>query len=222
MDIKDFGEWRVPGGWNELTLGQLMEIQSLTGEGSFDVRACLHILCGKSEEEVGELPVEFAEELLGQLVWLKTDLPEVEPKTEIEVGGELFVVDTEKSMKTGEYIQLDSILRTNPGDYASLLAILARKPGEEYDSKFEAEKFDERREMFLGANALDCLSVMGFFLRCWNVSELISRLYLEVEENLGAIRRSIETSGNLGAFGRRYMRWRLARLERLIESSLPS
>lgn len=212
-EIVDFGEWYVPKNWDDLTLGQFQKMQDELGDGNaFDVRKVLHIFCGKSQEEVDALPVSAAEELLGQLVWLHTDLPKREPTNKITIGGEEYLVNTEESMKVREFVQVDSIMKSNPKDYASILAVLCRKKGEKFDAEFEAKLFNERREMFLGVPMLDAMAVMAFFLRLWNLSKLVTQLFLEALRVQSHMRKDIENSPSLGAIGKSYMRWRMARL----------
>ena len=48
-----------------------------------------------------------------------------------------------EKLKTGEFVAIDTILKSDPHDYISIFAVLCRKDGEIYDSKFEAEEFDK-------------------------------------------------------------------------------
>jgi len=212
-EIIDLGNWFVPKNWDDLTLGQFQQMQDELGDGNaFDVRKVLHIFCGKSQEEVDALPVSAAEELLGQLVWLHTSLPKREPTNKITVNGEEYLVNTEEEMKVREFVQVDSIMKSNPKDYASILAVLCRKKGEKFDAEFEAKLYGERREMFLKAPMLDAMAVMAFFLRLWNLSKLVTQLFLEALRVQSHMRKDIENSPSLGAIGKSYMRWRMARL----------
>lgn len=219
-EIIDLGEWFVPKGWDELTLSQFQQMQDELGDGNaFDVRKVLHIFCGKSQDEVDALPVSAAEELLGQLVWLHTDLPKREPTNKITIGGEEYMINTEEEMRTGEFVQVDSILKSNPKDYASILAVLCRKKGERFDSDYEAKLYGERREMFLKVPMLDAMAVMAFFLRLWNFSKLVTQLFLEVQAELSHMHHSIRSSQEIGGFKRRYLSWRMARLRKSLISS---
>lgn len=222
-EIIDLGEWYVPKGWSDLTLGQFQQMQEELGDGNaFDIRKVLHIFCGKSQEEVDALPMSVAEELLSQLVWLHTELPKMEPTNRITVKGEEYMINTEEEMRTGEFIQVDSILKSNPKDYASILAVLCRKKGERFDSDYEARLFNERREMFLGVPMLEGMACMSFFLQCWRVSELATKLYMEALRELSSTRRHIRSSASLGLLQKFFLMRQAKTLWRSIVSSSPT
>ena len=71
-NIIDYGEWNLPSGWNELTLGMFSKIQRYYGdrEKNFDARDVLEVFTAHSKDEIDQLPIEFVERLLGALKWL--------------------------------------------------------------------------------------------------------------------------------------------------------
>ena len=89
-DRDDFGSWTVPTRWEQITLGQLSDIERLyDGDAAGNVSGVnlLSVLCGKSVDEVMELPLEFVDILMTHLVFLATE-PKHEPSASIEVDGE--------------------------------------------------------------------------------------------------------------------------------------
>ena len=103
-------------------------------------------------------------------------------------------------------------MKADKHDYASLLAILCRKEGEVYDSKFEAELFDERKAMFEKQPITKILPMVAFFLGLFGLTMGLSQVYTEVQEEGDRLVKSIKSSQKLGAFKKRYMTWRVKRI----------
>ncbi len=139
--IIDFGEWKVPTSWDDITVEKFSELERFY-EGKdekFNPIDALHILCDKTADEVRALPIDFVEKMLEQLKFLYLPTKSEQPSNSIEIDGEKYTVHTERQMKTGEFVAVDTVLKADRHDYASIMAILCRKDGEEYDSKFENE-----------------------------------------------------------------------------------
>lgn len=219
--IKDFGEWNVPEKWDDVSLKTYQAIEEYYADKDrkFDVREVLHIICDKSIDEVNELPIEFAEKILVKLMFMQ-DKPIInKPSACIEIDGERYIVNVMEKLKTGEYVAVDAVLKNNPHDYASIFAILCRKDGEIYDSKFEAELFEKRVELFSKQPITKIMPVISFFLNLWVASTIPSRLFSEAEEGLNLIQRNIDSSENLGAFKRRSLNSQVKKLRKLLTSN---
>lgn len=212
----DFGEWRVPANWNELTFKQFIEIKKRLGNERFTIAEVVDILTGKDKEEIDLLPLDFFSKIIGQLTWL-TEEPDFEPSNTIKIDGEEYSIHPENQLKVGEFIAADAIIKADRNDLATLLAILARKEGEVYDDKFENEVLDSRKQMFENAPALDCMALVAFFLTSLTVLRMPSLLSSEVEEELNAIAKHIETLEADGASKLQCMKLRktLKRLKKL-------
>lgn len=163
--IKDFKEWKVPTRWEDLTLKTYQDIERYykDGDKEFNVIDVLDILTDKTRDEINELPAEFLEIILTHLSFLTT-APEVdEPSNKITINGETYAVNVMEKLKVGEYVAVDTILKNDRHDYASILAILCRKQGEVYDSKYEAEIFEDRKKMFEEQPVIKILPIVNFF-----------------------------------------------------------
>ena len=219
-EIIDYGEWRVPKGWEDLTLKQFQEIQRFYGddERKFDAREVLHILCGKSIDEVNELPMEFTEKLFEHLTWLEEKPPYKEPTNKIVIDGETYMVNVTEKLKTGEFVASDTVIRTDSNNYAAILAILCRKDGEKYDSKFEAEILPSRIEMFEKQPFIECFRIISFFLQLSMNLETITALYSQIEVLLNLTQENIETSAKNGLVSRFYTMLRKRKLKKLRKS----
>jgi len=210
----DLGEWNVPTKWEDISLKKYEEIERYYADkdNDFNVAEVLHILCDKPLDEVNSLPLEFTEKILSHLAFMQ-EAPDVsKPTNEIEIDGEKYRIATEKTLKFGEYVSTDSVMKADKHDYASLLAILCRKEGEVYDSKFEAELFDERKAMFEKQPITKILPMVAFFLALYGLTIGLSQAYSEVQEEADRLVKNIKSSQKLGAFKKRYMIWRVKRI----------
>ena len=218
--IKDFGEWNCPTKWDDVTLKIYQEIDKYykDKDKKFDVRDVLHILTNKSDDEINELPAEFLDTILTHLIFLTTT-PEVgEPSNKIKIDGEVYMVNVMENLKLGEYVAVDNVIKADASDYASILAILCRKEGEVDDSKFEAEVFEKRKEMFENQPVTKILPLISFFLDLYMVSKIPSQLFSAVEEGINLIQQSIKNSENLGAFKKLSLNWQMKKLRKSLKS----
>lgn len=217
----DLGSYTIPTSWDEVTLKMFQEIEEYYSdkEKNFDAREVLHIFTDKSIDEINSLPIEITELLLSKMRFLSEEKPSAEPSNKVEVDGETYVINVMEKLKTGEYIALDTAMKSNPHDYASFLAILCRKDSEVYDSRYEAEVFGDRKKMWERQPMVKILPLIGFFLDLYMTLETPSHLSSLVEEELNRIQRHIETSQNLGVFRKRYLKYRVKKLRKSLRSS---
>lgn len=224
--VKNFGSWSVPTKWDDVNLKLYQEIEryykgkedGTNQERQFDVREVLHILTNRSKDEINELPAEFLDTILTHLLFLVTT-PEVgEATNKIVIDGEEYKVNVMEKLKLGEYVAVDTVLKSDSSDYASILAILCRKEGEIYDSKFEAEEFEKRKEMFEKQPVTKILPIIGFFLNLYIISERHSQLYSLVEEGINLIQQTIDNSQKIGVSKRLYLNWQMRKLRKSLKS----
>lgn len=218
---KDFGEWKVPTSWSEVTLKQYQEIERYYAdkETEFDVREVLHIFCNRSIDEVNELPIEFTEVILQQLSFLSSEkLDYGEPKNYIEIDGERYTIHFENQLRTGEYVAADAIIKQDRHNYAAILAVLARKEGETYDSKFENEVVEERVKMFEELPITKLTPLLAFFLNLSALYVPITPLFSKTEEAVNLIAKSGETLVRNGEWLGLSILWRTRKLRKLLKS----
>lgn len=219
--IKDFGSWNVPTSWSDITLKKYEEIERYY-EGKdekFDIRDVLNILTDKTEDDINALPAEFLDTILTHLIFL-TLTPEVgEPTNKIVIDGEEYTVNVMEKLKLGEYVAIDNVLKADKHDYASILAILCRKKDEIYDSKFEAEVFEKRKEMFEKQPVMNILPIISFFINCFIMSERLSHLYTSVEEGIDLIANQLKNSTQIGVSKKLSMTWQIRKLRKLLKST---
>ena len=144
-EIIDYGQWVVPTKWEDVTLKQFQEIERFyeDKDKDFDVREVLHIFTNKGIDEINALPLEFLEEIMRNLLFLKERPEEKKPTNSVTINGERYAVQIENKLKVGEYVATDTALKGDKHNYAAILAILCRKDGELYDSKFEQHLVDD-------------------------------------------------------------------------------
>ena len=217
----DYGSWTIPSSWDEITLKQFQDIERYYDDKDkkFDAREVLHIFTNKTVDEINALPLELTEILMNKLLFLQEKPKEQEPSNKIKIDGEEYVINVMEKLKTGEYVTVDTILKNDKFDYSSIFAVLCRKNGEVYDSKFEAEMFEKRKEMFEKLPITKILPIIGFFLNLYVMLKIPSQLSLEVEEEINRIQKHIETSEKIGVFRKHYLKWRMKRLKKLLKSN---
>ena len=217
--IIDLGVWNLPKSWDDVTLAKFSNLQRIKGEGEAQIYDLLQALCDKSRDEVMQLPIEFVEKMLNRMDFIYTTPEVAAPTNKIEIDGETYMVNYLEKLKAGEYISFDTVIKSDQYNYAAMLAILCRKPDEIYDSKFEAEKFEDREKMFGNQPITKILPIINFFLNLYMVSEMPSRLYSQVEEAINLTRQDIENSPNLGHSRKFFLKWRVKKLQKLLKSS---
>lgn len=219
--IKDFGKWNVPTKWDDITLKIYQEIEKYYEDKEtkeFDVREVLHILTNKDWDEINALPAEFLDTILTHLIFLTTT-PEVgEASNKIVVDGVEYKINVMEKLKLGEYVAVDTVLKADKHDYASILAILCRKEGEIYDSTYEAEVFDKRKEMFENQPVTKILPIVSFFLDLYITLETPSQLYSQVESAISHIQQTIDSSQKIGVSKRLSLNWQMKKLRKSLKS----
>ena len=220
---KDFGEWKVPSSWDDLTLGKFQELERLydTEDGNerkFDVRDVLDLMTDRTKDEINELPIEFTDSLLRKMYWLHEQPEFGKPSNKITVDGVQYTVHNENEMKFGEYVALDTALKGDKHNYAAMLAILCRKDGEIFDAKFENEILPSRIEFWKNVSVMKVMPIVSFFLELSSMSLQVSQLSLEIQEGINHILKHIETSKQNGVFSALYTKWQVRKLKKLQKS----
>ena len=157
---------------------------------------------------------------MDKLSFIQESPKEKEPSNKIKVDGETYISNIMEKLRTGEFIAVDSVLKDDKYDYASILAILCRKEGEIYDSKFEAELFEDRREMWERQPITSILPLISFFINCYIMLETPSQVSSLVEVELNRIQKDIETlrkDGALSALSTKLLKRKLKKLKKSIK-----
>ena len=220
---KDFGEWKVPSSWDELTLGKFQELERLYDgdddkERKFDVRDVLDLMTDRTKDEINELPIEFTDMLLRKMYWLHEQPDFGKPSNKITIDGVQYTVHNENEMKFGEYVALDTAMKGDKHNYAAMLAILCRKDGEIFDAKFENEILPSRIEFWKNVSVMKVMPIVSFFLELSSMSLQVSQLSLEIQEGINHILKHIETSKRNGVFSALYTKWQVRKLKKLQKS----
>lgn len=218
--IKDYGEIKVPTKWDEISLKQYQKIEEFYEDKNkkFDILDVIDIFIDKDKDYIMSLPSDFLDIILNKLSFLQNQPKIDKPGNKITIDGETYIINVQEKLKLGEFTSVDNIMKGNKHDYASILAVLCRKDGEIYDSKFEAEVFESRKEMFEKQPVTKILTLISFFINCYMVLEIPTLLSLKVEEEANRILQAIKNSTNLGAFKKSYMIWQTKKCLKSIKS----
>ena len=219
--ITDFKQYNLPKSWEEVTLKQFQELQRAYNDEKKEVSIVdlISIMANKPKSEVQQLPTSFAELIMNELGFIMEQPKQQKSVPYIIIDGKKYMVNYLEKLKTGECVDVNSVIKDDPKNYAAMLAILCRLEGETYDDDFIANKLEERTEMFLRQPITKILPIVAFFLELWLVSRKNSQLYTQIEEQLNSIQNSIKNSSNAGPFKKRYLIWRVNRLKKSLLSS---
>ena len=220
---KDFGEWKAPQSWDDLTLGKFQELERLYDgdddkERKFDVRDVLDLMTDRTKDEINELPIEFTDMLLRKMYWLHEQPDFGKPSNKVTIDGVQYTVHNENEMKFGEYVALDTAMKGDKHNYAAMLAILCRKDGEIFDAKFENEILPSRIEFWKNVSVMKVMPIVSFFLELSSMSLQVSQLSSEIQEGINHILKHIETSKRNGVFSALYTKWQVRKLKKLQKS----
>ncbi len=220
MDNINLGSWSVPTSWNEITLKQFQEIDKFykDKEKEPDIREILHILANKSIDEVNELPVELMEIMLSKLEFMSQQPDVGEPTNKIELDGTTYQVNIMNKLKTGEYVAVDNVIKSDAANFAAILAIICRKEDEIFDSHYENELLEERIKMFENAPVTKVLPILSFFLSCYILLETPFRLYSAIEQEIDITAKNIEDSVKNGEHTKLFSKWQMRKLKKLKKS----
>ena len=219
--ITDFKQYSLPKSWEEVTLKQFQELQRAYNDEKKEVSIVdlISIMANKPKSEVQQLPTSFAELIMNELGFIMEQPEQEKPVPYIIIDEKKYMVNYLEKMKTGEWVDVNSVIKDDPKNYAAMLAILCRLEGEAYDDDFIANKLEERIEMFLRQPITKILPIVAFFLELWLVFRKNSQLYTQIEEQLNSIQKNIESSTNVGAIRKRFLIWRVNRLRKSLLSS---
>ena len=108
-------EITIPTSWEDITIGNYIELRPVLSTDMNDVERVINILCvltGKKREEIKQISIKDYHKLVKQMKFLNTQLPKELKKKRFLVGGKWyeFKYDANKLL-FGEYINIMDILQ---------------------------------------------------------------------------------------------------------------
>ena len=117
-------EIKIPTSWDDITLGQYIELRPILHTEQEDVTRMINILCvltGKKREEIKELTIPDFHKLVKKMSFLNEPLSKELKKKRFIIGGKWYEFKIEaKKMLFGEYISVMEILQ-QAGDNEDVL-----------------------------------------------------------------------------------------------------
>lgn len=213
-------EIRFATSWSEITLAQYQEIEKLyEKDENTSLLNILEIISDKTSKELKTLPFDvFEEAIMPKMSFLYEKPKEKEPTNKIVIDGETYFVNFMEKLKTGEFIDSQTVLQKDKHNYAMLLAILCRKEGEIYDDDFIANVLPDRVKMFEEQPITEILPIVSFFLQLWTQLNLPFLLYMKTEEALNQLAQNIKDSHKLGVGKKLYLNWQMKKLRKSLKS----
>ena len=213
----DFGKWNIPTKWDDVSLKMFQDIQRYYAdtEKEFDIVEVLHIVLGRSKDEIMQLPTEFLDIILDKLKFLFEKPNDGEPTNKIKIDGETYQINIMEKLKVGEHLAVEMMMKNDKENTAAILAILCRKEGEIFDSKFENEVLPERVKMFEEQPVVNVLPLLSFFINCYTLSVMPSLMSMEVQNVINQERENIMTLHRNGEVSKRTMKSAMKTLKKL-------
>lgn len=209
-----------PTSWDEITLAQYQKIEALYEENeNASLLDILGVISDKTAKDLKTLPFDvFEEAIMPKLSFLYEKPKEKEPTNKIVIDGETYFVNFMEKMKTGEFVDSQTVLQKDKHNYAMLLAILCRKEGEIYDDDFIANKLNDRVKLFEEQPITNILPIVSFFLQLWQQLNLPFLLYMKTEEALNQLAQNIKDSHKIGVGKRAFLNWQMKKLRKSLKS----
>ena len=117
-------EIKIPTSWDDITLGQYIELRPILQTEQEEVTRMINILCvltGKKREEIKELTIPDFHKLVKKMSFLNEPLSKELKKKRFIIGGKWYEFKIEaKRMLFGEYISVMEILQ-QAGDNEDVL-----------------------------------------------------------------------------------------------------
>ena len=117
-------EIKIPTSWEDITLGQYIELRPILQTKEDDIKRVINILCvltGKKREEIRNVTIPDFHKLVKKMSFLNDPLPKQLNKRRFLIGGKWYEFKLDaKKMLFGEYISVMEILQKS-GDNEDLL-----------------------------------------------------------------------------------------------------
>lgn len=164
-------EFKVPQGWNEVTVKQASEIFGLNKEGKNNLEVTVELISILSNIDIDIVYAMQQEDFIKIVESIKFTNNEVKGdlKDSIVLGGEEYFLKKDfDKLNVGEIISIETIMQQSNNDLSKsmgkLLCIFLRKKKE--NGKLESFKnsFMEREELFGEAIITDVNNIFLFFL----------------------------------------------------------
>lgn len=165
--------FKVPTSWDEVTVGQAIELQELQSFDGTDIEKVVRMLKILAplidEEEIMMMSPEQFTQIVEVMKFLSTEVggPEVLPDSIMVNGEEYFLKKDFDSLNMGEMISINLIMKENDGDITRalprMMCILLRKKVNGELESFR-NSFMDRAEMFEDVIITDISNLLAFFL----------------------------------------------------------
>lgn len=177
----------IPQGWNEVTIDQLQELQTLKkSDEDYDVQL-ISILCDLDPDFVSRLSVSTYSTILLNLHWLNRLPTEASYKPIIKVGEQEFGLVKMSSFTNGEWYSIEEWLSDASANLHKLLAMIYRPLitaiNDDYriTEAYDSETAEVRANLFKKCTVQDLYGAFVFFYHIEKESMRTIRDYLEIQ-----------------------------------------
>ncbi len=145
---------KIPTGWDQISLGQFIELSQVTTDDIADSVKIISILSDIDPEEVMKMQTEELKGIIAQLAWMNI-LPESVFKHTIKVEGvDYGIVPELNALTVGEWVDLEEFINDYPNSIHKVMAVLYRpviynvNDTTRFIEKYEGNTTLKRAELF--------------------------------------------------------------------------
>ena len=168
----------VPQSWSEIRLGDYEKWFDTEPKTRLDEIRLIAEICGVDAAILLDNPTQLFD-IVAESVGFIFGENTCQPSNKIEIEGQTYVVAFTDELSLAEWIDVESVFENAVRSRLSeILSILCRPVGEVYDSK----RSESRRQMFAALSMDKAMPLLTIFLHRNELSETISNLCSQVED----------------------------------------
>ena len=179
---------QVPDKWEDIRLCDYESWFLKTPQSQNEQVEFVAAICKTDPKILLEAPVEVFNIIMQTISFIFRQ--EFEPANRISIGGTNYSIAFSDELTLGEYVDIDQVTSSDSTTKVSdILAIVCRPAGEAYD----ANRTEERRELFRNLTCDKVLPLITFFLRRKQDYEMILHHYSKVVEEVNRFVKDTKT-----------------------------
>lgn len=196
----------VPESWDDIKLGFYETWFHKVPKDRKEHVELVAEICKTGVDKLLGYPEDVYNIIAGILNFVFTET-KTEPSPCIEIGGKKYIIPIAEKLTLGAWVDAEAVQNEKTNVLTGILAITCLEEGEKYD----AEKYEERRNMFAELTVSRALPLLCFFLHYRIALEKRTSMFSKVTEAAGHYLSSIKSFPGIGGGTRLSRIWRAVR-----------
>ena len=202
---------KIPESWDEITLGfyeTWYHRQPATTREKVELAA---EICRIKPERLLSARADTFNRIVRLLAFaFNNEAPTPSPM--LTAKGVKYTVTPSAELTLAQWVDADEAQHSGEKPLSSLLAIVCLPPGEKYDPS----RFNDRQQLFASLKMSETLGVLGFFLRCGNISPEHSKACSQTQQTVDLLLRNIKVFRIVGGGTKLSRIWRAIKFSTLM------